>query len=551
MRVKMSLTRRWLPALLLFAGLGNCYADVLRTEANSKGKVGMVNEAGTVVIPIEFDMVEPWGQLYRVEKSGKYGLYSASGSVVLPVQYSQITDLNCYGRALVCEGGKAKKDQSDKEGRSAISGGKFGLLNEDGKLLIPCQYKGLFEFSYDASSAVFYHEGMRVGYSDHYLGDTLRTDCRYMAFTKTQQSTYDHGIVDGETGAEVLPMGRYTFTFLPQNGMARYYILKKSSCSFGYWNLTSGTGFEVGSEPKTNLNDVKYWTHGDFSGNIAPVNGSGAWKFIDKSGSTVREGYSTIAHSAATHMWVAKRSDGTMEVFDENSNLMDIFNGYKDVKLPNNVPYGVAYPVQNGEDKWGFIDAEGRVLTQFKYDDVSLAKPNVYIGVKSGDKWGLLSQQGQEVVPCRYASVWFPVEENPAYVWGQKSDKLWYRVNVANQTEGRVGYEAVNAFTNGMAWVRPKGITVKPSVLNCALLGCTAEDFSKNNDAWGIIVDEQERTLFPEPVCVGRQQDVKAVIREKGRAMTRSEAHGLLLKLTSPVRRYPITTNISEDDWDY
>lgn len=94
-----------------------------------KGKIGLINQHGDVIIPCENDQV--WnlsvnGNM-KVLKDGKLGIYNINGDVVVPLVYDMIWDF---------EEGKAR----------VLRNGKIGYVNSDGNEFIPCKYDQVWDF---------------------------------------------------------------------------------------------------------------------------------------------------------------------------------------------------------------------------------------------------------------------------------------------------------------------------------------------------------------------------------------------------------------------
>lgn len=541
---------RWRWTLLLLAvGLACAQARELHVESDGK-KVGLFDETGYAVIPMSFDNVEPWGRLFRVEKKQKFGLYDENGREVLPVKYSQISNLNRYGRAVVCEKGKVT---AAKNGRRYVDGGLFGILNEQGSVLVPCQYGDFYEFNYSGSNFKFSREGYCVAGGGIFMDDTLQTEAKYLAFggSKHEKGLRQfYGVIDVDQNIVVVPANKFVFTFLPSNGIARYYEYKGSSWGFGYWDLNSQHGFEVGTSTKDPFT-LTARTHGDFIGNIAPVNASPEWKFYDRSGNVVRSGYKTIRHGIAVHMWMAVDKDSAMTVFDEDGKDVALFSGYRDVLFPGEQWETPVFPVKRANGQWGVISQSGNVVVPFEYENMSLADLP-FVGVKKGGKWGLVTSRNEPLVPCSYASVKYPVEAEPLYLWCMKADSLWYSVDVKNHQEYGAGFESVESFREGMAWAKPNGLNVQPDWLSNTLTGRKIDDTSGfKKYVWGVIVDEKADVLFPEPVNWYYRDYAKASVRHRGKAISRGEAHALLLKLASKSLNYSLNTTLNDNAWDY
>ena len=53
---------------------------------------------------------------------------------------------------------------------------------------------------------------------------------------------------------------------------------------------------------------------------------------------------------------------------------------------------------------WGFIDKNGNVLIDFKYDFVSKFKKG-FSKIKLNGKFGIINKEGKIVVPCKYGCI--------------------------------------------------------------------------------------------------------------------------------------------------
>ena len=575
-RIRMTL---FLIVILISLGGMQCHAENLYLSVKGN-KVGMVDAQGNEVIPVKYAEVVPWGRFYRVRKGRKFGIFDDKGNTVIPLQYSVITPLNCYGRALIGEKGRLFV----MNGGEMVHNALFGIIDADARIIVPCKYKGLFEFTYDASQKDFYGEGTRteedpnVSRLDpryfkhtHYLLDTLKTDCRYLAISDEAYKTKKAGILDVRTGKEIVPMDEYNVVLMPSNGMARWYTTKRSNVTYGYVNVETGESFEVGSDDEK-LENLTYMTHGDFHGNVAAVNHGETWNIVNRSMEVLRNDYKDIGYSPATHMWLGHHTDGTLDVFDEDGRDKAGFQGYTDIIISEEMGDKVLFPVKNKDGNWGVLNAEGAVVAPFVYEEISTGRCDV-LGVKKGGQWGFLSNQGKELLPCHYTEVMMPEENDAAFVWVKKPDSLWYKTNVYTKKESAAGYERVEAFKDGLAWVRPSDLNSQDGILATALVpvesDANPDETSKKNDdedeedaaaapesqdyaqKWGVVINEQGDVLFPEAVSAEYLPQIKAAIKKKGGALTRSEAHAFLLKLSADKRMYLMTKKIDDNDWDY
>lgn len=513
---------------------------------NEKGLMGVVDATGNEIIPCKWDEVVKWGRVYRVRISHKYALYSADGTEVLPLGCTQISDLNCWDRALACIGGTEKKNG---DGNVFISGGKYGIIDGDGNVVVPIIHKGLYEFSVDGSSNRVFHEGKCLGYSEHLVSDTLKTDCRYLGFNETPQNVHYAGVIDGSTGKEVVPVGLFTIVMQPKSGMVRTYSETRKNIICGYYDIQQNVAITASSQDGSSIDDLGFWTHGDFTGDIAPVN-NGKWWFINRQGFAVREGYSSIAHADWQNIWTAHKQDGTIDAFDDENKDVAFLNGYKDVLFAQHEGDKALYSVKDTRGKWGVLGADGQVLCPCEYEKANAPLYNTVALMKDG-LWGLVDANGKSLVPCEFTDFVTIAQYNPTNVFVQKGDSLFYNYVIATGKTLEEGFKVAYPFVDGIAWVRPVDTDIENSVLNRGLMSCSEKNFEKYESEFGYLVDTDNYIMFPPVVNRYFIPQARQAILKAGNALSRIEAQRMLLNFSRGDRRYRISETIGAEDWDY
>lgn len=516
------------------------------------GKSGIIDTKGTVLLPLKYTQIFAWNKNLYLIKSGKLmGLANHEGKVVLPAKYSLISRPNCYGKALIALGGKATPINK----KTYMAKAKYGIINVNGDILVEAKYKGLYEFALDGKNLTQLHEGKTLSFSNHITTDTLITDCSYLGFSGNSFGSNNAGIMDGN-GKEILKPGLYNIVMQPQSGMVRYYNTTKKQTICGYHNLNTGKGFEAAKFDSKFL-DINFWTHGDFIGEIAPVNGS-SWSFINNSGTTVRTGYSSLKHSIASGLWAAKNDTGTWDVFDDYNRDVASLSGYEEIEFPSFKEDKQIFSVKK-DGKFGCITRSGDIKVPFEFEK---AYGNIYdiIAVLKDGKWGIVSPENSELIPTAYAGIVFPSERNAKHLWVTKDDSLFYHYNLQTNQIATTGYKRVDNFKDGIAHVAPTDMIVDNTPLNRAQLfipnadktAIDNIDASKNIDKFGYLINENDEVLMDIPVSVAyKELIVKEIQKRNGRALTSMEKKNILLEATRENRSYDLNATLSKDEWNY
>ena len=520
------------------------YAIVMKS-----GKYGMIDTKGKVVLPLKYNSLSSWNDELYLAKAGKVsGLVDHQGKIVLPTKYSFISKPNCYGKALIAVGGKATVEEK----KTYMANAKYGIIDNHGKILITPAYKGLYEFDYDGSKEQILHDGKRLVFSYHFTTDTLTTDCSYLGVNKQNgASIYWCGIVDA-SGKIIVKQGLYDYVMKPSSGMVRYYIAKKKETICGYHNLSTGKAFQA-AKFNSPMKEITFWSHGDFVGDIAPVNGT-SWSFIDKSGKTVRSGYQRLIYGAHVALWGAKNSKGTWDVFDNQNKDIPSLSGYNLIAFPMQEGDKELFTAQKGT-QYGCIDRSGNLVIPFEYDEASA---NVFdvVAVKKNGKWGAVSANNKSLIPIEYSSVHMPVERNAQHFWVMKSDSLYYHYHADKQYLDKTGYRATSNFVNGIAMVTPVNMVLEDTPINRAQLlqpnalaaDLASADLIKAKDTFGYILRaEDDAIIFDRPVSTLYINAVAAAIMERGnRNLTDFEKKDLLLEVTKENRSYTLTGGLND-----
>ena len=531
------------------------FQDGIAIVSNS-GKYGIIDTRGKEVLPLKYSQITEWTKdLYLLKDDKKMGLANHSGNVVLEVKYSMISKPNCYGKALIASGGKQTPDGA----KSYLSLAKYGIIDSWGNIIIEPKYYGLFEFSSTAASD---NATKLLNDKTHYIGDTLVTDCAFLGYNN-RVSAMNAGILD-KNGRELLKNGVYYQVMMPKNDMVRYYLFKKKMYQYGYYNISTGKGFEVLTVNPDAVKDRNdNWQPTDFFGDVAAVNslsGSTPWYFIDRTGKTVREGYSVVKHSPETKLWAAKTAAGKWDVFDENSNNLSALSGFDDINFQNYEGTTEVFSVKKGET-YGVVNRSGSTVVPFNYE-YALGNYRDFIPVKKGGKWGAVSPANVNYVPTNFVNIKIPDTSDATHVWVQDTDSLYYHYNTVTSRLSAVGYKDANNFKDGMALVIPTDLKVEDNPLNRAqLYDPNATEPTKKEvidqliampNLFGNLINTDDAVVMDKPVSPYYSDAIaKEIAKYGGKQLTESEKKNIMLQMTQKNRSYDLQSIIGEEEWNY
>ena len=65
------------------------------------------------------------------------------------------------------------------------------------------------------------------------------------------------------------------------------------------------------------------------------------------------------------------------------------------------------------DEKWGFVDINGKVIVDYKYDKATEFNKYGFAAVKKDGKWGAINEQGQEIVKPKFE---FKEQIEPSFI---------------------------------------------------------------------------------------------------------------------------------------
>ena len=320
------------------------------------GKVGYINKYGEEIVPCKYDDsgVTNFSEGFAtVRKDAYWGFIDKSGKEITKMIYSSANDFK-DGFALVEKAGK--KGYIDNTGKEVISpiydyakdfsenlaavckNEKWGYIDKTGKEVIPLKYSIAEDFT----------EGLAA------VGDNGK--CGYI----------------DNTGKTIIP----------------FQYIGAEPFSEGIAQVSDEENFYI---DKTGKRISKgYWVTEPFQGGIAIVGRDAKSGFIDKTGNEILP---------CKYRIVKQISDELIVIFDEGGNFCVDKKGNKifDYKYDEGGytnKYEEGFYIVIKEERYGFIDINGKELTQCVYDEAHPFSEGLAL-VKKNGSYGYVDKKGK------------------------------------------------------------------------------------------------------------------------------------------------------------
>lgn len=410
--------------LHIYSSIGFYHNDlyIVRKDNDKEGTYayGVVDNDGTVYIPVEYDQIEFEKEgreykdnIYKCKKKGKWGLVSSTNGILLPCEYSS---LEGNGIWRTCKSGKygyvqlngtssittlipciyesLGKYSADSYIRATLKG-KKGMIDSQNKIIIPFEYSKVGNpcHTSNGNSIIWVEKDGKLGiYNDD--GKELQTCDIDKAYILTENNSIELSYTD-------CPSTDYIY--IVRNGLT---------------GLISGATFET-------IIPCMYEYLSPIKTSKAFCKANGKWGIIDANNKTIQ-----------------------LAIYD---NVEIDGSTLSEQKMPNMAFQSNMYVRNNG--KVGMLKANGENFIPVKYDSLGMYSDNMLVA-KVGDKYGFLNEEGKETVPFVYSQAHnyseglaAVVNENGKYLFIDKS---------GNVTIKPKEYDKVDNFQNGTCKVYRK-----------------------------------------------------------------------------------------------
>ncbi|TAE19435.1 MAG: WG repeat-containing protein [Bacteroidetes bacterium] len=254
---------------------------------------------------------------------------------------------------------------------------------------------------------------------------------------------------------------------------------------------------------KTKKNLEKDTTITEEIGWLAAVQKGEKWGYIGKDGKLVVQPNYNIAYEYKHNFAVVAKGLATADGLENEFGVLDktgkeiVPCKYDEMgaEVRDSIVTVAKIDKATGKALFGFLHVSGKLIADFKYDEVRDFSNGMGAFAKSG-KWGFIDKTGKEVIPAQFEKT-FDFSEDLAYTY--KSLK-WGFINKAGKEVIQYQYQsqpiAVGMFMNGLAKVRKnqlEGWIDRNNNRRINFSYPTARDFSERRCAvktgakWGFI----------------------------------------------------------------
>lgn len=518
---------------------------IFRVAANGKvkdgvlmdEKYGFVDVDGKVLLKPEYEEIGQFKNgLAFIKKGNLYGYINDNIDVIIPCKFNAVGAFNKNGHVWVAQGVKF-----DKGSTSKFSGGKLGVYDNTGKVIIEPKYSYLgyykpfvYEPSQEYLKSLNYYEKKTVEESgSHHFNKRyhiLQQNLTAMPDTVIGYyagSGNNSNAVFSPDGKQIFKDGLYknATLYYPSDGFAVIqYNGKKNSSTYNFLDMSNNFK-PLFSKP---VNDV--WA---FNNGVAVITRDGKkWELIDTSGNSVSAAYTKIYPEKDGLFIVKSDADPKYYYYGAiNKSGREVIPATHTFILPPS--HGLIACKNALDKKAGYKDTSGKWVIEDDFVDVrSFADGLAPVKTESG--WGVITPDGKQAVKCQWTDIITLGAGKHGFVW------------VTDDTDDNKGFKMLRVsdekemYPEKFYWLRTFGSDFD----DVALVGSDKDNIG--------VINKEGKMLVPANFTFDQAKTAyKYLLYYPGKEWTEFDTYRVKLYSNPNRNKGRLTSKLSSNLWDY
>lgn len=380
-----------------------------------EGKYGIINIKGSTLVKTNYDKIETdkfYEESNGYKKSGyivskktedgyRYGYVDLEGKQIIETIYNdlyRITDIESDDIYTVCaENGKYGLLKNGKkiieneyqslvynESNNTLTGLKgkeYGIITIDGKIIVPFEYKQIDiagEYIYatnDKNTKIFDSDGQEANI-DKNLSIINIENTDYKIYIKTTNGKTTYNIYKNEVKTT---KNEYTYIqYLYDN----YFIVCNANGKLGI----------IDENEKSKI---------DFNYNLIQIiENTNMLQALNNETKTTEIYSKEMKKISELENATVENNKEYIKMYNEEE-IKYITKDEKEVKNTEMFPQNKIFAKKQG-DEWGFVNANGNNVIDYKYEKVTEINKYGFAGIKQDEKWGVINNEGKIIVEPKY-----------------------------------------------------------------------------------------------------------------------------------------------------
>lgn len=365
----------------------NGSARVIVTDKKLLMRIGFIDTSGNIIAPFIYDDA-------YVFSEGKYFVSSGGSKIIIDAFGKALFDVSKYDTVAPITDGYS----------IVVTNEKYGMIDEDGKELLPCEYDyihemcGVIHALKGGAYQCFDKEGKPVNVK---IYDEYHTGWSY-EITKVKKDG-KYGVINNSY-EEILPC-IYDDVQICDNDIVAVF---EEGWKYINLNDESNSYYYAGSFPYK-FSDGLALVYSEEEGKYGYINKS--WElvipFIYSHAWDFEGGLAKVCKEPEAEKWYHIDKNGQIKIPQKDYNVM--VNGEALIGININSGW-TGRPIPPQTDK-AVLDSNGNRITEFIYADIQPFKDGVAVATKNGLGSGLINKYGTEITPFGFFDLGY-IEKN-------------------------------------------------------------------------------------------------------------------------------------------
>ena len=343
--------------------------DIVSNKTQEGYRYGYINNNGKLILKVEYNQlsritdIEDNDNAYLLgAKNGQFGV-TKNDKEIIKNEYQSIT-YDTTNQILLIERSK-----------------KYGVASLDGKIIVPAQYDqidvtGVYLYAKDNQGTTVYNSNGTEANIDTNIAILNTSNEKYKIRINSEDGT-KYGII-GKDGKQIIEEKYNYIEYLYDN----YFIVSIENSKLGVIDDKDNVKIQIENDSLQKVQDTSIIQSVIAKDNIT--------KLYDKNMSKICE--MKDAKIEVKDNYIVIYNENEKKYFNKEGNEIKNTEVY-----PNNVLFA-----QQRDNKWGFVNKDGDMVVEAKYDKVTEFNEFGFASVQKDGKWGAINTQGKEVVEPTY-----------------------------------------------------------------------------------------------------------------------------------------------------
>lgn len=458
-------------------------------------KFGLIDSLGNIVIPLQYDKIDPFYKKLFVQKDNKFGIINYKHEVLVPLVYDSY---KIDSDALPLDSKKNRNvfflTLEKRENYSPKPIYNLVFLTEENKLMplnnyneIHLEYSWYFYPTFNKRLILVVKNGKK-GFLNAQYQEIIPPQYDILEYTKHDQALYrvaknnKFGFWD-KNFKEIIPLECDYTEYFKEDSM----ILVLKNGKFHCLDQQGEKQLRCNLKPKWQMKPLNFianknYVHIQTSSNVSGILDTSSnsmilpikyeYKsftpieinaFLKRKESLFKE--KQIKHSDSPNMHdemlfhnnkiIVKNQNNQYAVLDTSFNVLIDFK-YEKLEV---IPSDINYLIHSQNGRTGVIDFAGKNILSTAYDEIRhhthYKQERDVFHVKIKEKWGIVDFEDKTLLPCEYDSIHFLGHWNRPKVklWVVEKDKKFGVVNDKNEIFIPFEYHGISHLEGHNLWV--------------------------------------------------------------------------------------------------